>query len=183
MFFIGTREVDMEYYLQGVYRRILFNKLYDINKVNLLKEVRFFFLFRNILMVSQMYIFNYILFVWLITGNLLLFNKYGFHFQRGVYYYRFLLVCKDNDFTMLDFLLNYFFCVLGEDDIKLCLYENKKIRIQFRNYDIFSNMRLSHAIYLYELDDSITIEFHLENYHRLFASLLKLNAYIRKMDD
>src|SRR5215510_11008485 len=102
MFFINNTEIDMNYYYNNLYKRLLLLKLKGEkkNELSLIKELKVFFIFRNIIIVGGLYIYNYFLFVWLTTGLLLVVKNYNYVFQRGIYYYRFMLTLKSSSFVL-----------------------------------------------------------------------------------
>jgi len=177
MFFVKNNEVDLNYYNNNLYKRLL---LYKLNEsVSILSNVKIFYIFRNIMLVNGLYIFNYFLFIWLVTGNLSFIHKYDSIYQRGIHYFRFMLVLKENSFVMLDFFLNFFFSFLNEDDIELLVFTDKRVLLNLKSYILFSNMRLSTNLYLYELDDALYLDFSFEKYGNLFISMLKLNYFLQ----
>jgi len=179
VYFIKNSEINMDFYFTQMYKRLLLLKLCD-EKFCLLDNLKIFFIFRNIMIVSGLFIFNYILFVWLTTGLLLKVKGYDNVFQRGVYYYRFMLLLKTDYFLMLDFFINYFFNFLKKEDVVICIDNKDRLLFKIKNYEVFSNMRLSSYLYLYELEDPLYLDLNFNNYKDLFLSLLKLNFFLKK---
>ena len=62
VYFIKNNEINMDFYFMQMYKRLLLLKLFD-EKFCLLDNLKIFFIFRNIMIVSGLFIFNYILFV------------------------------------------------------------------------------------------------------------------------
>jgi len=141
--------------------------------------MRIFFIFRNILVISGLFIYNYLLFIWLTTGKFLSVKGYDSVYQRGIYYYRFMLVFKTDLFLMLDFFLNFFFIFLEKDDIYLSICTETRIMFKVKSYEIFSNMRLSTYLYLYSLDDPFYLDFFFKDNSKLFLSFFKMDFFLK----
>jgi len=178
MFFLNYKETDLNYINNSCLRLIFIRQVLEIKNSYILKlpRMKYYFIFRKIVDINLLKIFNNIMLIWLLTGKTVLLKNFFVKLERGVKYYRFFLTSKEIDnieffFIILSFLSNTLFYLMDNRFFKK--YDRDNVCFfKLSDLEFFSNIRLANNFYTSKLNDIVYIYFFINKYY--FISLKKI---------
>ena len=161
MFFCNYLEVDYEHASFNTFFYIHNNKLLLENTYDLINDMLFLrlsFCFNKVIDADSTRIYNYIFFLWLITGKLAIISKFTSELVLGVKYYNIFLNVYVDDFRFLDFLINGWLPLLHSNFYKVTS-GNNIVYLYIFDFDLFNNIRLSYNTYMYTINEPLVVSF------------------------
>ena len=185
MHFLTYKENDLMFVYNSTIRIIILRQHLTINSSYLIKLpiIKYFFIYRKIFDVNLLKSYNNLTFLWLLTGKKFRIKKFAYKLERGVKFYRFLmmydLVKDDLILKNFDFFINKFFFLIDNLYLRK-LNENNYYVLKFNNLEYFSNIRLAPNFYTSRLNDILNICFYLKKMEiNLFYFLKQFKFFIK----
>jgi hypothetical protein len=178
MYFLNYKETDLNYINNSSLRSILLKQNVQIRSSYILKlpNIKYYFIFKKIVDINLLKIYNNIVLIWLLTGKILVVKNFFVKLERGVKYYRFFLTSKKLNnisllFNMFDFLSNTLFYLIDKRFLKTS-FDSNIYFLKLLNLEFFSNVRLANNFYTSKLNDILYMYIFIKNFN--FFSLKKL---------
>jgi len=168
MFFLNRNETDLKYINNSCLRLIFLKQNSNIKNSYILKlpQMKYYFIYKKIVDISLLKLYNNSILIWLLTGRLLILKNFFVKLERGIRYYRFFLTSKkifniDYIFSIFDFIANTLFFLIGNRFFKVH-NEGNVYLFKLLDLEFFSNIRLANSFYTTKLNDVMYIYFFMD---------------------
>ena len=166
MYFLNYNETNLNYIYLSNLRLILLKQNIKLKNVYLLNlpKIQLNFIFLKLIELNILKLFNNVMLLWLLTKNKSNIKKLNNRLERGIRYYRFVLINIINKdiicLKFLDFIVNKLFYLLEKKNLKKFL-NNNDFFCRILNLELFSNMRLSNNFFSPKINDKLLLKFYL----------------------
>lgn len=162
MLFFNKKEINYELYFKQIVLRSLSNKENKSNKYLFIFKpiIKLFFWFKKIKEedLDFLKLFNHLILLWLITGQIAYLRNLKSILNRGIRYYRFIFNLEiNNNFLIFNFLNEILLPVIQNNSKKIHYSNINKFLCSFKDLGIFTNLRLSSNLYLNSVHDKLFV--------------------------
>lgn len=162
MLFFNKKEINYELYYKQLIIRLLVNKENKNNKYlfSFKPIIKLFFWFKKIKEedLDFLKLFNHLILLWLITGQVAYLKNLKSNLNKGIRYYRFIYSLEiHNIFFILNFLNEILLPVIQNNSKKIHYKNLNKFLCSFKDLGIFTNLRLSSNLYLNSVHDKLFV--------------------------